>query len=467
MSLPKWKSKFCRDFQKKLGLTVENLKNPLFLLVLCAFLGNVGILKTADAFVLPQFAPETDASPTYAISLFGTAGYSNTNRPYRYIRTDEHGAWRNLSRAGVQLDVQFSPQWSATIQGEIAPSTYKDNRYHPRLSWAFLTFRPDNHWTLRAGKVRIPLMMNAENMPAAITYVQTNLPVEIYSTSPAHDMIGANLGYTWNLENKQALTLEGYAGYTASFLRVFYRGGVLQIVPENTPVYLAYDTPLWGTSLFWQDIEKDRSVRFKLFYAPMKTKRGGKSWAKDPSRFTEYAPGKYVYIPVSGFDNVKAYERQKLIFATLGVNWHLGNDFYFVGESVYRHSLNTNSGANSSSLYFLLHKRLGRFIPYVSVAGIQPDKKIRHYLKAMNEPTGNALFDRMNMSSADNLLAMQQWSAALGTAYDIDSRQRLKLEWLYTKVYNASFMVTARSDQAFQHKAINMLSLSYNFMFDF
>lgn len=410
------------------------------------------------------YLSESDAPLSYSVSVFGTLGYSITDQPYRYIRADEHGAFRNLSRIGLQTDVQLSPQWSATVQGELAPSIYKDNRYHPHLSWAFLTFRPDNNWVLRAGKLRIPLMMNAENMPAAITYVQTNLPVEIYATSQAYDTVGFNLGYTWNLQQgRQAMTWEGYAGYTASYLRIFYRGGVRGFVPENTAVYMPYDTPLYGTSLLWQDFENDRQVRAKFFYAPIKL-RDGRTWAKEPSRFVEYDSGKYAYLPVSGYDNVA---RQKIIFATLGVNWHLGNEFYWVGESVFRRSLNTQNGVDSFSLYFLLHKRFGRWIPYVSVAGILPSRKVRNYLKEMNAPTGSVLLDKMNMSSADNLLAMEQWSAALGTAYDIDSHQRLKLEWLYTKVENASFMVTARADQPFQHKGINMLSLSYNFMLDF
>lgn len=448
----------------------KHLRTFLLKMTLPLFCGSAvcsGVATAQTEAELPNFAPETDVQPTYALSLFGTAGYSITDRPYRYMRADNRGSFRQLSRIGVQADVQFSPQWSATIQAELAPSTYKDNRYHPRLSWAFLSFRPDNNWVFRAGKLRIPLMTNAENMPAAITYVQANLPYEIYGTSPAMDTVGASLGYTWNFDNKQTLNWEGYVGYTSFYIRVFSRGGMPGFVPENTAIYTPYDTPLYGTSVYWQDLEQDRHVRAKLFYAPITARQEGVTWAKDPSRFMEYAPGKYVYIPIAGYDNVRTYERQKIVFATLGVNWHLGREFYFVGESVYRRSLNTNSGVNTSSLYFLLHKRFGRWTPYVSIAGIRPSRKVRNYLKEMNEPTGSPFLDRLNMSSADNLVAMQQWSAALGTSYDIDVNQRIKLEWLHAKISNASTTVTARYDQPFAHKAINMLSLSYNFMFDF
>ncbi len=171
---------------------------------------------------------------------------------------------------------------------------------------------------------------------------------------------------------------------------------------------------------------------------------------------------------MAGYDsNVKAYDRLRLIFLTLGVNWNLGNDFYLVGEAIYRKSLNTNIGLNSTALYLLLYKQFGKWTPYVSLSGIQPVSKIRGYLKEMGEPTGNALLDKMNMSSADNLVTMQQWSAALGTAFDLTPNQRLKLEWMYTKIGNASAMVSARSDQNFKHKGINMFSISYNFLFDF
>ncbi len=210
------------------------MKNRLFLF---ALLTLTALPFGAAAGQARDSVAGTRPTPYYSLALFGTAGYSITDQPYRYVRADEHGTFRQLSRIGVQVDAQFSPTLSATIQGELAPSTYKDHRYHPRLSWAFLTYRPDNHWTLRLGKVRIPMLMLAENIPVGASYARAQLPYEIFATAPVYDLVGTNIGYTWELQNNKALTLEGYAGFTQSHLRIFYRGGIPSVIPENSAYY--------------------------------------------------------------------------------------------------------------------------------------------------------------------------------------------------------------------------------------
>ncbi len=411
---------------------------------------------------------ETESGMLYSVAVFGTAGYSITDKPYRYSRTTEHGGFSQLSRFGAQFEADFSPRLSFTLQGEFAPSTYKDHRYHPHLSWAFLTFRPTNNWTIQLGKVRMPMMIHAQNMPVGVSYVQSQLPLEIYGTTPVYDLIGGIVGYTWNLKQNQALTLEGYAGFTNSHIRIFYRGGVPNFKAENSVYYLPFQTPIYGGSLYWQDFENDRQARVKLFYASLRRRHSdSKMWGKNPARFVEYAPGKFSYTPTPGYDGGLVYDRMPLIFLTFGVNWHLGNEWYFVGEGVFRHSLKTNVGLNSLALYAMVSKRYGKWTPYVSLSAIQPATKIRSYLKEMGQPTGNHQLDLLNMSAADNLVTMQQWAFTLGAAYDIAPNQRLKFAWIYTHIGRASALLSARADQDFKHKGINMFNISYNFLFNF
>ncbi len=399
----------------------------------------------------------------YAFSLFGTLGYAITNQPYRYVHVDERGTLAQTSRIGGQLDAQFNPQWSATLQAELQPSTYKENRYHPRLSWAFLSYRPDNHWTLRLGKLRIPLLMNTENMSVGVSFVQQQLPIELYYASPVYDVTGLSLAYNYN-----AYWWENYLGYANGHQRIFFRGGF----PENLQPNVAYFMPLQalvaGSTLTWQNLENDTRIRARLFYASAR-KRGSHSkvWAKEPSRFVEYAPGEFSYIPLAGFDGGKVSNRIRLLFLTFGMTWDLGDDYFLMAEAVKRLGLNVNNGMDSSALYVHLNKRLGKWTPYVSLAALFASNKTRHYLHQMAKPTGSAFLDNMNLSSADNLLASHQYSFALGTSFDLSHNQRIKAEWLYTKIGDSSAMVSAKNTQKYTHKAVQMFGVSYNFLFDF
>ena len=89
------------------------------------------------------------------VSGFGTLGYAISDKPYSYQRyIDEQGTFDRDSRLAVQVDAALSRRWSATAQLKFAPDEDSDSRWAPRLSWGFLSWRPDDDWLLRVGKLR-------------------------------------------------------------------------------------------------------------------------------------------------------------------------------------------------------------------------------------------------------------------------------------------------------------------------
>lgn len=125
------------------------------------------------ALLLPLTASAVDLT----WSGFATLGYAQSDQPYKYQRfIDDQGSFNRDSIFGAQLDLKFNQQWGATLQGKLAPSIKSDSRWDATLSWAFISWRPVDDWLIRAGKLRLPLMLNTENTDVGATFDLARLP---------------------------------------------------------------------------------------------------------------------------------------------------------------------------------------------------------------------------------------------------------------------------------------------------
>ncbi|MCH2219882.1 MAG: hypothetical protein MK097_06095, partial [Dechloromonas sp.] len=132
------------------------------------------------------FAFVAYAVPAMAVDLtwsgFGTLGYAQSDQPVNYQRfIDEKGTFKRDSIFGVQGDARFSQQWGATVQAKAAPSDHYDTQWQASVAWAFVSWRPSDDWLIRAGKLRLPFMLNTENADVGATYDFVRLPLEVYS----------------------------------------------------------------------------------------------------------------------------------------------------------------------------------------------------------------------------------------------------------------------------------------------
>ncbi|MBT9520536.1 MAG: hypothetical protein IV101_06545, partial [Dechloromonas sp.] len=122
--------------------------------------------------------------PAQALDLtwsgFGTVGFAQSDKSYKYQRfIDNHGTFKRDTILGGQLDARLSQQWSATIQAKLAPSDHNDTDWQTSLAWAFVSWRPSDDWLIRAGKIRLPLMLNTENNDVGATFDFARLPQEV------------------------------------------------------------------------------------------------------------------------------------------------------------------------------------------------------------------------------------------------------------------------------------------------
>lgn len=145
-------------------------------------------------------------------SGFSRLGYVHADQSplYEAIVGGQQG-WRRDSIGGAQLDVRLAPRWSVVAQLTLAPA-HQDNRHsRGELSLAALTYRASNELTLRAGKLRAPLLLNSENTGVGGAYSMAHLPDVIYALTVNTHVIGGEASRSWDLALGE-LTLEGYAG---------------------------------------------------------------------------------------------------------------------------------------------------------------------------------------------------------------------------------------------------------------
>jgi hypothetical protein len=127
----------------------------------------------------------TDATAVdVAFTGFGNIGYAVSDGDFRYLRyIDNGGTFKADSLFGFQAEGRLNAKWGATVQAVASAPRTRDSGYEAKVRWAFLSYRPDNEWLFRAGRLRPPVLINTQNAEVGVTYDQARLPAEVYSLS--------------------------------------------------------------------------------------------------------------------------------------------------------------------------------------------------------------------------------------------------------------------------------------------
>lgn len=422
----------------------------------CLLFGTVSLLAQAVDF---------------SLSGYGTIGSAISDQNYNYQRyIDNKGSLKRDTIFGAQLNTQFNPEWSATLQVKVAPpELLSDNQnWQPTLTWAFLSYRPTNDWLFRVGKLRIPFYLNSENANIGTTYVPARLPVEVYATASTVDFIGASFAKTWQL-NENEFILDGYWGKAERESWRFYArdpGNVL--------------TTSGATGEFFAPLAiESKGLRLSL-------NRGGNTFlagvhfADTTARNgTTLGPSTYAPAPAGGCAPIgippavigdyycpagDGPSKIQTVTANLGASIDLGHGFRTIGEYVRRKNEGSTLSPDSKGFYLSLQKEIGDWTPYLTYAKLTT--KNRNLYQAVNGvqtiiPAVNA-FER---NLADAMVVYDQNTWALGTSYSLGSNSKIKAEWSVVQTGIASSFIDAPPDRESGDQRINVLSLSYNFTF--
>ncbi len=400
------------------------------------------------------------------LSGFGTLGGAISDQDFTYQqRITESGTLNRDSVIGFQLDGHFSPEWGVTIQGKAAPSEKRENGWDPTLTWAFLSWRPTNDLLLRAGKLRMPLMLYSANSDVGTTYPFAQMPAEVYSIAPITDVIGLAFSWSWS-SGTIDWTLDGYGGQSDVNRRFYLRDGLPGYFDAG-PLYEETDVNLGGLVLA--------------------LRQGGNTWQVGLHRvevianavdfpqtypWVSMGPGAgYYQLPDMPGANVPTVESLRSDLLTLSAEIALPSDFQLVAEYARRVVNNATIGLDAHSGYVALLRPVERWTPYVYLAGLRSNQNALDLYNGMN---GNRVPDSVPKASfvnaaqrfgADRLVPYDQYTLAIGTSYSLTPKSRLKAEFAHTRSGIASSFIDAPTGEDSGDREVNVFSLSYSFTF--
>lgn len=434
----------------------------------------------AASAAAPAAPTETVAAPTsggvqpageglrLTFSGFGTLGWAQSNREWAYQRyIDKDGTVERDSLLGGQMDAQLSSAWSATVQLKLAQSERTDHQWSLRTAWAFVAWRPDNDWLVRAGKLRVPFFLRSEHLDVGATYDEARLPAEIYGVVPTNDFQGVHVTRSWDVADGD-LNLDAYWGSAKQTKRIWLREGMAGQVPAGA-MFRDVTTDAAGLVTTWSgSTSKARLGVHRIIVKPT----DGRGLPVRPS-WAQLGPGIGYWqtsseLPGPGVEMTDTIENWFLTAGgevTPAAGWRLTGEFGRIRQFGTERSLETKGG------YLTLARELGAWTPYVTYSSLKSSARTRAWTHKLEETTVPSVVpgsDPLNASmrlSADSVPTYDQWSCALGGAYALSPTQKIKAEWLHTRARISSMYDLPAGEPLYRKRSVDVLSVNYNFTF--
>lgn len=394
-------------------------------------------------------------------SAFGTLGYAISDQPFKYQRfVDDRGTLKRDSVLGAQVDVKFNSQLGATVQAKLGMAPDSDAKADAAISWAFVSWRPADDLLLRAGKLRVPFMLNTENQDVGATYPYARLPAEVYATAPTTDIYGLFLSKSWLLEEAE-WSLDGYWGRIGYFQRFYGRemtshgsGGGAWFEP----------TKLQGGGLVLTVRQNEDTYRLGVHRIETRRKSG--------DILSDLSYTQFPFPPGSGFYDLSASPQvEKTISPVLVIGASVGLPHQFRLSSEYARVRVTNAvnGWDRWAAYIALSKQMGDWSPYVYYSILRSSTRVLRLYESVENtrvpPPWPGAINASQRFAADMLMAHDQSTFAVGSAFRVTARQTLKAEWALTRSGIVSSFIDAPAGGDSAIKRVNVFSLSYSFSF--
>jgi hypothetical protein len=426
-------------------------------------LAGSALLLIGVQAVVPSFAGD------FSLSGFGTIGYARSNQAFVYDRfINDAGTFRRDSVIGLQADAQFGNGLGATMQIKGAPSTVNDDKYQASVAWAFASYRPSNDWLIRVGRQRMPLYLHSANFDVGVTHEFARLPTEMYSISPNNEIDGASFSRSWQLGRGEA-TLDGFWGRTNADVRLWSRDSIPPIQNRGT-MFRRLSIEGGGLALSYK--RDDDTYRFAYGSVMVNRRDGNAIPVTFPIVNTPF-PG-VGYYQVDGSlhgPGVPGIGRIRITSIILGADVDIGSGFRVVGEFARTLVPKTDLSTQSVRGYGSLLKRIDKWTPYVTFAFLRSDSRTLDFYDNVNSSVVPTLVPRASLINAsqrigaDQILAFDQRSFAIGTSYSLSATSKLKAELMHVRIGQVSSLVDAPPGSNIRNQSINVISLSYSVVF--
>jgi hypothetical protein len=342
-----------------------------------------------------------------------TGGAASYNRGYvipeRGLVSNKVGFAAN-SLVGLQFTGNITSSLAAVAQFVSSGSELDGNdAYDIQTQWAFVRYRPNNQWQLRAGRMRIPLFAYSDTQEIAYTYPWVFLPNTVYRIVPFNNFNGADIVFSQPLgDSDWLLSIHPFYGANDSKFNTITQGFVGTTRPAGSgtcnsaagsnsncaPVLLQFnENGIIGAEL---TIGSDQiQVRGSYAHASL-----------DGSASSPYG---YNIQTLSG-DNAYFYS----VGLKLAFDW-----FHFQSEFASRHAQQASGGdgsvANLNGYYGMVGGQFGRWFPNVTYGRLTTTNRATLL-------TANALSGTLNTNEAPQ--AEEDWT--LGVAYTVNGNVVVK-----------------------------------------
>lgn len=425
------------------------------------------LVALAAASTTPSPAAADDGGLSW--SGFATLGYARSDRDFRWQRhiRDEGGFDRD-SLVGGQLDWRIGPHWSATAQVRARPSTYEDGHWKVEPTWAFLAWRPDDDWLLRAGKLRVPLYLYSETQDIGAASEMLRLPAEQYWIAPTSDMTGLYATRMWTL-GEQELSVDAYAGSARTEYVGWSANG---LPPQVAPGQIRTRVDVRASGLVLTARSPSTLWRLGLHHSTTRQRDGRRFAVRYPR--VELAPGIGYWQVDEALDGpgIETVPRIRNRTLTAGFEWSIGDGWKLASEGTLIRQRDIELGSNAKAGYVALFKSVDRLTVYGSVARLLSGDRERRWSEQLTGqlmPAGVPGADQVNAVQGfvgETIPAFDQHTWALGTSWALTPSSRLKAEFARTHIGSMSTMAWhGPGETRPRDTRVDVLSFSYAIAF--
>ncbi len=157
-------------------------------------------LATLAALMALQTAHASAGMEAITFSGFGTLGaVATSSGDLQFMRVGIEAPSKKSAGfgadtvLGVQTNFRLNDSAEAVLQ--VVSRETPTNNYTPRASLAFLSLSPSPEFTLRAGRLRLPMFMLSDSIDINYAHLWVRPPVEVYGLSPFSDLDGIDFLY--------------------------------------------------------------------------------------------------------------------------------------------------------------------------------------------------------------------------------------------------------------------------------
>lgn len=326
-----------------------------------------------------------------------------------YTRNPDYGV---DSRVGLQMDVKFSDRIRGVVQ--VVSERQHDGTFTPVLEWANVRFEITPNFSVRLGRVSIPVFMESDTRKVGYAITWLRPPVDAYSICPLTANDGIDVSYRLQL-GQANLTLQGALGNADAD-----RPGGTKLKARDGKLInamLEYKSLIVRANYVTQHMTIEGAQVDTLF-------NGLRSFG---TAVAPYSPS----ASQSAHELASAYEADGKKTSSYGVGAILDPGGWLVQAEWVRRT-SESFLADQTAWYVNGGYRLGKFTPYAGVSAVKSDSERQSPgipmagLPAPFVPNALVLNGGLNAILMRTSTDQRSWTA--GVRWDLASKMDLKLQ---------------------------------------